>query len=195
MSLTVICSLLKQKTAKSNLNIPVISYALVFIEVLSFSLLYTLTPHMGRGPLYDTSRLYNYEFAEQFKDGRYLHVGYKIKTASDKTELEDLSENLNYNLARLYGINNVSGYFSFLSNSDVLVNNDCFLHMYFINGNVYEYYPGLIEQMREQSVNWYIVCPSSRNEFEEAFEESGIEYVSEADHSVIFYNPYAQPLA
>lgn len=196
VSLTIACSMIKAKIDKHPCMFQTIKLTVISIEVLSFVLLYTLTPHIGRGPLYNTAKLYDYDFAEQFSSGRYLPVGYKIKTASDdKKEIADLSENLNYNLAKLYRINNVSGYFCMLSTEEVLINNECFLHMYYINGNVYEYYPGLIEQMREQSVCWYIICPASRMEFEGHFKEYGLEYVSETEHSVIYYDPFAQPYA
>ena len=164
-------------------------------EVLVFALLYTLTPHMGRGPIYDTSRLYDFDYASQFTGGRYVTAGYITYLDTINRDKYDLSENLNYNLAKLYGINNISGYAGVLNYVDVIRYNECFQHMYAITGSFYEYYPGMVEQMREQSVCWYIINPQNRSEYEAEFLSYGMEYVSETEHSVIYYDPYAQPYA
>lgn len=199
ISMTVVISLLKEKLEKhisANPRLPAIAFRFVIgLEVIAFSLLYTLTPHLGRGPLYDTSELYDYEFASQFSDGRYLTVGYIVYEESINRETHNLSENLNYNLAKLYGINNISGYAGVLNYGNVIRYNDCFGHMYAIIGSIHEYYPGLVEQMREQSVSWYIINPENRYEYEPAFLSYGMKYISETDHSVIYYDPYFQPLA
>lgn len=177
-------------------KLPVIVKSVVLVaEVLVFALLYTLTPHMGRGPLYDTSQLYDYRFATQFTGGRYVTAGYITYLDTINRNKYDLSENLNYNLAKLYGINNISGYAGVLNYNDVIRYNECFQHMYAITGSFFEYYPGMVEQMREQSVCWYIINPQHRNEYEAEFLSYGLEYISETEHSVIYYDPYAQPYA
>ena len=195
LSMSIVISLIKQKLGKYKKAFPFIKYSVICAELLLFALLYTCTPHMGRGPLFDTSELYDYEFAGQFKDGRYLSVDYDTNDETLSKKTNNLSENLDYNLAKLYGINNISGYFSYSSNKNVLINNEFVYHMLIIKGSVYEYYPDLIEQMRKQSVCWYIVSPVSKADFESQTKNYGLEFVSETDHSVIYYDPYSEPYA
>ena len=195
LSMSAIGSLLKEKFKTGPRKASVISYVLICVEILSFSLLYTLTPRMGRGVLYDTSKLYDYKFAEQFKGGRYITAGYHVDNRTVNKTVYDLSENLNYSLSSLYGINNVSGYAGFLNYRDVIYYNEFFGHIFAIQGSLHQYYPGLIEQMREQSVCWYIVNPEKKDVYEHHFKEYGLKYVSETEHSVIYYDPNAQPYA
>ena len=199
LSMTATGSLLTKKYKKKIESVPqlpaIVKGVIITAEVLIFALLYTLTPHMGRGPLYDTSKLYDYDFASQFTGGRYITCGYITYMDSINRDRHDLSENLNYNLAKLYSINNISGYAGVLNYNDVIQYNECFQHMYAITGSIYEYYPGMIEQMREQSVCWYIINPQYRNEYESEFLKYGMEYISETENSVIYYDPYTQPYA
>ena len=195
LSLTLTGAHLKKKLNPKDNVISIISGAFIIIELLTFGFLYTSTPHLGRGPLYNTNELYNYEFAAQFTGGRYICIGYPFDPATVNSTSYDLSENLNYNLAQLYNINNLSGYAGVLNYSDIINYNACFDHMIAIQGNIFEYYPGMIEEMRSHSVAWYIVYPGNKNEFVSHFKNYGIELVDETEHSVIFYDPYYEPYA
>ena len=195
LSMTVIGKLIKNRF-KTGLRLDrLVLYAVTAAEVISFALLYTLTPHLGRGPRYDTSGLYDYDFAEQFTGGRYVTAGYIVAENTRNRMDYNLSENLDYNLAKLYGINNLSGYAGVLNYRDVIRYNECFAHMYGIKGSFYEYYPGMIEQMRTHSVCWYIVNPDKRTDYESHFKSYGIELVSETENSLVFYDANAEPYA
>lgn len=195
LSMTITFSIFKEKLKKGSRLPAVIKYAVIIVETLFFAVLYTLTPHMGRGPIYDTSRLYDYEFAKQFTGGRYVTAGYFADINTINKDVYDLSENLNYSLALLYGIDSISGYAGFLNYNNVIAYNECFRHMYAISGSIMDYYPGFIEQMREQSVCWYIVSPDRKAEFDAPFKDHGFKLVSETEHSVIYYDSQAQPYA
>ena len=199
LSMTVIESVFKKKykvkLAEKMTIMSIFTYFLILIEVLGFGLLYTCMPHLGRGPMFDTSKRYDYDFASQFKGGRYMTAGFSSDDTSFNMDIYDLSENLNYNLAKLYGINNISGYAGVLNYRDVIWYNECYWYMQPIMGSVQEYYPGMIEQMREQSVNWYIIPPQKKNEYEDYFKEYGIEFVTETEYSAVYYDPNAQPYA
>ncbi len=199
LSLTVTGNLLKDRFAKA--HNPgrrigsVIKCSVICVEMLSFALLYTVTPHIGRGVLFDTSKLYDYGFAEIIAGGRYVTFGYTSNSHLINKEVYDLSESLDYNLNKLYKINNVSGYVYDVISSNVIDDNECFDHMVYFSGSVFESWPDMIGQMREQSVCWYIVNPGSRTEFESCLDGYGLEYVSETAHSVIYYDPCSQPYA
>ena len=173
----------------------VIKCSVICVEMLSFALLYTVTPHIGRGVLFDTSKLYDYGFAEIIAGGRYVTFGYTSNSHLINKEVYDLSESLDYNLNKLYKINNVSGYVYDVISSNVIDDNECFDHMVYFSGSVFESWPDMLGQMREQSVCWYIVNPGSRTEFESCLDGYGLEYVSETAHSVIYYDPCSQPYA
>lgn len=195
LSMTVIGSLYRRKHKPSAVKTKTIACLLIVLEVVSFAVLYTFKPHLGRGPMYDTTKLYDYEFASQFTGGRYVTVGYYNNDQAFNKEIHDLSENLDYNLQKLYGINNLSGYAGFLNYKDVIQYNECFGYIGPIKGSILFYYPGMIEQMREQSVCWYVINPVQKADFEAHAKEYGIDFVSESEHSVIYYDSYAQPYA
>ncbi len=200
LSMTILGSMLAEKyksILSKNPRIVSIGKAFIIcIEIMCYSFLYVCTPHMGRGPLFDTNgQLYDYEFAEQFTGGRYVTCGYLAYGENINKEIINLSENLGYNLAKYYGIDNVSGYYCDLNYYDVIQNNECFDLMYGIKGSVICGYPGFIEQMREQSVSWYIVSADSLYLFEEYFDYYGLKYISKTEHSIIYYDPYSQPYA
>ena len=186
LSMTATGKLLSVKCKKlleDSPNLPdLIKYVVIVIEVACFGFLYTMTPQMGRGPLYDKSELYDYEFASQFTGGRYMAVGYVANVNTINSATYDLSENMNYNLAKLYRVDNVSGYAGVLNYYDVINYNDVFYHMYSIVGSVFEYYPGMVEQMREQSVCWYIINPETRDIFEPVFQQYGMQYQYETEN-------------
>ena len=194
LSMTVIGSIIKNRMRLSRRAISWSCLAITLIEVCAFSLLYVTTPHMGRGPEYETGRLYDQAFADRFTDGRYVVIGSDASKVTGK-KFSDMSENLGYNLTKLYGLNNVSGYFYYTNSENVLIYNECFLHMLIVKGSIYEYYPGLIEQMREQSVVWYVVNPESLDEFEPYFTGYGLECVDVTENSVIYCDHSAQPFA
>lgn len=198
LSLTVISDLLKHKL-KHAVNFTtsffnIIKTSLVCLITLSYILLYTCTPHIGRGVLFDTSKIYSEEFAQQFSEGRYVTIGFHFDSNQINKKYFDLSENISYNLNKLYNINNVSGYIYDVISKDVIAN-ECFNHMHYFSGSIFEVYPGFVEQMREQSVCWYIVNPKGYDVLKEYFEEYNIEFVKDTGFSVILYDSYAQPYA
>jgi hypothetical protein len=195
MSMTAIGDILKRKLKNSDRVMPVIAVVVVLIEFLTFGLLYTTTPHLGRGPCYDTSKTYDYEFASKFTGGRYVTMGYVFDPGTVNSARYDLSENLNYNLSKLYNINNISGYTHVLNYSDVANYNYCFLLMVDIQGGLYGYYPGVIEEMRTHSVCWYIVNPAYDDICAPYLEYYGLKRISETSKSVIYHDPYAEPYA
>lgn len=200
LSMTMLGSILGKKYAKlfsKNKRLAYIGKAFIIcLEIMCFSFLYACTPHMGRGPLFNTNeQLYDYEFAKQLSGGRYVLCGYGYNPENINKDIINLSENLGYNMAKYYGINNVSGYYCDLNYYDVIQYNECFDLMYGIEGSVVCGYPDLIEQMREQSVCWYIVSSDSLYLFEEYFDYYGLKYISETEHSIVYYDPYSQPYA
>ena len=196
VSMTVIGGMLAQKLKLTESITPFVAGGIIFVEFLTFGVLYTHAPHLGRGPLYDTSALYDYDYASQFKDGgRYVCIGFTFVPQTVNSTRYDLSENLNYNLAKLYGINNISGYAGVLNYSDVVMNSECFYHMNNIQGSLFEPYPGLVEEMRTHAVSWYVFSPDRKSQLEPYFESYGLWKASETTHSVIYYDPYCEPYA
>ncbi len=198
LSFTVICNLfhtrIKDIFTWNKLSV-FIKYTILIVETLSFILLYTITPHIGRGVLFDTSKLYDYSFAEQLTGGRYVTIGFYNDYYYVNKNNYDISESVDYNLNKLYGINNISGYKYDCISKEVYINNECFKHMKDYSGSIHELYPGMIEQMREQSVCWYIVKPECKDVFDSFTSEYGIDFVSETKCSLIYYDSYAQPYA
>ena len=172
-----------------------IKLVLISLVILFNVLLYTCTPHIGRGVLFNTTNLYDMDFAKQFSNGRYLTLGFQNDPRLINMKNYDLSENISYNLNKLYNINNVSGYIYDVISSDVLDKNEYFNHSTYFNGSLFECYPCMIEQMREQSVNWYIVSPDKKTVFEEYTKDYALKLVSESDYSIVYYDSLAQPYA
>lgn len=195
VSMSIVEALCKKRFKTRDSISSFVKYAVIVLELMGFSFLFTYVPHLGRGPYFDTSRLYDYDFAEQFNTGRYVTAGFEVNDLTFNMKKVNLSENLDYNLAKYYGINNVSGYYYYLNNYDVLNYNECFYHMFGIKGSMFEYYPSMIEQMREQSVCWYIIGIDRRDQYEPHFKNYGLQFVKETEYSVIYYDPYAQPFA
>ena len=196
LSMTIFGERLKAKFKLTDKATPVIAGAVIFVEFLNFGLLYTSTPHLGRGPLYDTSALYDYEYASRLEDGgRYICIGYSLNPYTVNSERRDLSENLNYNLAKLYRIDNISGYAGVLNYGDVIDNNACIGHMNAITGSLFEVYPGIIEEMRTHSVSWYVVSPEYEVITGPYFADYGLLEVTRTEHSIIYYDPYYEPYA
>ena len=195
MTMTTVLSRIKSKyKIKDNVALAV-SAVIVAVEFTTFGCLFTLAPHMGRGPLYDTSELYNYEFASQLTGGRYICVGNPVDPTSVNNTKRDLSENLNYNLAKLYNIDNISGYAGVLNYKYIIENNPFIGHMNVIEGSLYNYYSGMVEELRDHSVCWYIVAKNCREKYESHFKNYGLEYYTETDYSVVYYDSNAEPYA
>lgn len=196
ISMTALSDILKNRLNLTMNVTPIIAGSVILIESMTFGFLYTATPHQGRGPLYDTSELYNYDFASRFYEGgRYICIGYTLNPYNVNRDLNNLSENLNYNLAKLYQINNISGYAGVLNYSYIINYGSCFDHMNAITGSLFECYPNMIEDMRSHSVSWYIVSPDMKDKCAPIFSFYGIELVAETDHSLVFYDPNYEPYA
>jgi len=167
----------------------------VLLEVVNMTLLFSCQPRWSRGPIYKAEEGFDADYASQFAHGRYICIGYEFKFARDYDKLQDMSHSLRYNIASYYGINNVSGYYGVYTDINIGTNFEFFKNITAFSGDINMPYPGLIDEMRKQSVCWYILNPENKDRFEGILKESGINKVSENDFGVIYYDTECEPLA
>ena len=167
----------------------------VLLEAVNMALLFTLVHQWGRGPLYKVEEGYSTEYASKFKEDRYVCCGFKFDVMKDDYVKRDLAHCLRYNLASYYGINNVSGYFGVYTNDSIGLDLRFFDVIQRFTGDLWDPYPGFVEEMRSQSVRWYIVKPSAADKFVPLLEEKGMTKVSEDEYGIIYRDPDCEPLA
>ena len=167
----------------------------VLLEVINMTLVFVLQPQRSRGPVYRVEEGYSTEYASLFSEGRYLCVGYGLDPSADSNGKEDLAHCLRYNLASYYGISNISGYYGVYTNDGIGKNRTFFKKVIRFTGDIWHHYPGFIDEMRSQSVCWYIVNPARRDKFEPLFKENGFTKVREDEYGIVYFDPECEPLA
>lgn len=183
------------KNTKNVLAARIAGTVFVLLEVINMTLLFSCQPRWSRGPIYKAEEGFDRNYAAQFAQGRYICIGYEFVYARDYDKLQDMSHSLRYNIASCYGINNVSGYYGVYTDSNIGANFDFFKNIRLISGDLHEPYPGFIDEMRKQSVSWYILNPENKDRFEGILNEAGINKVSESEYGIIYYDTKCEPLA
>ena len=177
--------------------IPLARVSLLLLQVISLLSVFIMTP-MKTNAIIRTSEIpFNEEFSESLSVGRYVPVQFNVVNIDPASGLVmmDTTSTMAFELASYYGFNNVSGYCGFLMKNDTYGYSEFYSHMRYVPGDLTETYPGFVEDMRSQSVRWYVTEIYYEDYFTEYFAPYGIKKAFEDDKRVIFEDTKARPFA
>ena len=169
-------------------------YILVLFEVINLTTLFITGQQYSRGPVYKADEGYNEAYASRFSNGRYICCGFE-SVVNDSSNKQDLAHCLRYNLSSYYGISNVSGYYGVYTNDSLGKNIEFLQRIRHFTGDLAYPYDGFVDEMRSQSVCWYIVDPLRQDRFVPLLEESGMTKTYEDEYGIVYYDPLCEPLA
>lgn len=194
LAMTVLEKSYKQKHHKTSKAVFIVLLALQISSIIG---IYMATPRKTAGIIYTGNVPFKEEFSEQLKIGRYAVVDFKPISINPDSGLEmiDTTSTLEYDLATYYGFNGVSGYYALMMKDDVNNYADYFAHVHGQSGELLEVYPGFVDEMRKQSVRWYVTDIKNKDEFTEYFKPNGITIAYADDKKIIFEDQNAMPLA
>lgn len=194
LAMTVIEHYLKSKHSNV-LNF--VQVSLLIFQVISLLGVFMLTPLKTNAIIRTSEVPFKEEFAESLSNGRYVPVQFNVADIDPDSGLVlmDTTSTLAFDLASYYGFNNVSGYCGFLLKNDIYECSDFYSHMQYVPGDLTETYPGFIEEMRDQSVRWYVTEIYYEDYYTEYFAQYGITKVLGDDRRIIFEDVYAKPFA
>ena len=183
----------EKKKKKNEMSARILGTAFVLVEALNLAFIFMYMPQWSRGQLYHAEEGYNTEFASQVSDMRYIAVGYDMYYS--RTEKQNLSHSLRYNLSSYYGINNISGYYGVYTSVGLGKNLNLFQNLMEYSGDLTYPYPHMVQELRGQSVHWYVINPARRELFEELMRVYKNEKVFENEYAIIYRDDKCEPLA
>ena len=187
----------KHLKAKGIKQLKTIMFSLLAFQIASLISIYALGPHKTAGIICENEIPYHEAFAEELYSGRYVSFGFNDWSIDPASGLQvfDIVTPLQHNLASYFGFNNVCGYYSVMMNTDVYEYSEFFSHISDYSGNLSEVYPGFVDDMRDQSVRWYITDIDYKEDVADYFAGYGITEAYEDDKKVIFEDKETAPLA
>ena len=194
LAMTVLERFFKQRFKN---DLTVVRLSLLVLQVISLLGIFILTPLKTNAIIRTSEVPFKEEFTESLSVGRYVPVQFNVVDIDPESGLVmmDTTSTLAFDLASYYGFNNVSGYCGFLMKNDIYAYSDFYSHMRYVPGDLTEPYPGFIEDMRSQSVRWYVTEIYYEDYFTDYFAQYGITKAAADDKRIIFEDVYAKPLA
>ncbi|MBE7069036.1 MAG: class I SAM-dependent methyltransferase [Ruminococcaceae bacterium] len=167
----------------------------VLLEAVNMALLFSMMQQWSRGPMYKLEDGYDFEYTSMFKEDRYVCLGYKFNVMQDEYIKRDIAHCLRYNMASYYGISNVSGYYGVYTTDTLGRKLTFFKKVQRFTGDIWNPYDGFVEEMRGQSVRWYVVNPGAAEDFVPFLEDEGMTKVHEDAYGIVYRDPDSEPLA
>ena len=189
-----LCNIRDKKRIISDNLVRIVGVFVILLEAINITFLFALEQQWSRGYVYKVEEGYDEDYASGFSEDRYICCGYRLNKAYDYSR-KDLAHNLRFNLASYYGIRNVSGYYGVYTNESIGRNLKFFSNIKWFTGDLWEPYDGFIDEMRGQSVKWYIVYPLAHDFFVPLLEENGMKKVYEDEYGIVYYDDNCEPLA
>ena len=194
LALTVMEKYLEKKHGKTIITF---SAFLAVLQIFSLLVPYMIYPRRSLLIISTSKVPYKEDYSEELVSGRYVPFMFKDTTVDPETGLYlvDTTASLSYDYASYFGLNSVTGYAS-----GMIMNNDVFGYSVFFSlirgsGDLTQTYPGFVEDMRKQSVKWYVTEKKNKEQMTEFFEPYGITEVYEDHRKVIFKDDLSKPLA
>ncbi len=194
LAMTMLERYLKQKYSKSFYPVFI---TLLVLQTASLLSLFMFSPHKTAGIITSSSIPYEEGFADGLSTERYVTVCFNPVSIDEASTLQviDTTSTLEYDLATYYGFNSISGYYGVMMKDDVKEYAEFFSHIHDLSGEMPELYSGLVEEMRGQSVRWYVTDINNKSAVGDYLAPYGITQVYEDDKKAVFEDVYCEPLA
>ena len=194
LAMTMLERYLKQKHGKS---LHPVFITLLALQIISLLCLYMFSPHKTAGIITSSEVPYEEGFADGLSTERYVSVCFNPVSIDEASTLQviDTTSTLEYDLATYYGFNSISGYYGVMMRDDVKEYAEFFSHIHDLSGEMPELYSGLVEEMRGQSVRWYVTDINNKSAVADYLTPYGITQVYEDDKKAVFEDAYCEPLA
>ena len=150
-------------------RMPLISITLIGVTILNFAFLYMVIPPKYHGVRVEGDYTAHHEYYELLSDKRYVSIGFPQWTFNEDLSQEPASvEELNFNTATYFGLENYSGYDVMSSQNEFEENGE--FELIPLTGSICNPTDAFIDHMRQLGVSIYLV--SDYAHFDQYNEES-----------------------